>query len=352
MLWRSLAVATAFSVFALLLSSLVFFGRGGISGDLLPRLGLELAYTYVWAFQVPVLAPFFARYPLSERPWRHTLYYFGASLAAAIAPASVIPVFLSVARQVGWHPSSPELAAMVAGNLGRAFAIQWIAGIPAFWIIATIFQTVVARAKVRELQGLLAQAELQNLKSQLHPHFLFNTLHTISVLMREDAEAANRVLLKLSELLRVSLDRSGADRIPLQQELDFLEAYLAIEQTRFQERLRLSIAADGDARAALIPTLLLQPLVENAVRHGIAPRASGGSLSISARRVDGVLELKVEDDGLGLAADYPDRRARGYGIRNTEGRLRALCGPAGHLEVGARTGGGVAVSISLPYRQS
>ena len=230
--------------------------------------------------------------------------------------------------------------------------LEWVANFLAFWIIAAVFQTVEARQRVRELQGRLAQAELQNLKSQLHPHFLFNTLHTISVLMRQDVEAANRVLLKLSELLRVSLDYSRADRIPLQQELDFLEAYLSIEQTRFQERLHTSITADGDARGALIPTLLLQPLVENALRHGIAPNAAGGALTIIARRVSNTLELCVEDDGSGLSRDYPERRSRGCGIRNTEGRLRAMYGEAARFEVAQRPRGGVAVNISIPYLQS
>jgi len=218
-----------------------------------------------------------------------------------------------------------------------------------FWIIAAIFQTVVARVQMRELRGQLVQAELQNLKAQLHPHFLFNTLHTVSVLMRQDVEAANRVLLRLSELLRISLDHTRTDRIPLQQELEFLENYLSIERTRFQERLHTSIDADGEARAALIPTLLLQPLVENALRHGIAPLAAGGSLSILARRAGEMLELRVENDGAGLAADYVLRRERGCGIRNIEGRLRALFGGRGQLEMANRAGGGVAVSVSLPY---
>ncbi|HLJ51621.1 MAG TPA: histidine kinase [Bryobacteraceae bacterium] len=351
MLRRSLVVATGFAIFSFFLTNLIM-GQIGLTTDLTVRLPLILGYVYFWAFQVPLLAPFFARFPLNERPWRHSLYYMGVCVFAAAGPASIIPVFLASAHLCGWHASGPVGAALMSGSLWKQFVIQWVGGIPPFWIIAGVFQTVVARQKVRELQSRLVQAELQNLKSQLHPHFLFNTLHTISVLMREDAETANRVLLKLSELLRVSLDRSGVDRIPLQQELDFLETYLAIEQTRFQERLRTSIAADGDARGALVPTLLLQPLVENAVRHGIAPRASGGSLSISARRVEDVLELRVEDDGLGLAADYFERCARGCGLRNTEGRLRALCGAAGRLEIGARSGGGVAVSILLPYCQA
>jgi sensor histidine kinase YesM len=231
----------------------------------------------------------------------------------------------------------------------RQFLTQWAAGLPLFWIITGVFQVVVARQHVRELQGQLAQAELQNLKSQLHPHFLFNTLHTISILQRQDVELANRTLLELSDLLRLSLDHTRADRIPVQQELDFLESYLSIEKTRFQERLHTSVDASGEARAAMIPTLLLQPFVENALRHGIAPRASGGSIHISAQRSGKLLELRVEDDGAGLSGDYLARRNRGCGIRNTEDRLRVLYSDDARLNVAARPEGGVAVSITLPY---
>jgi LytS/YehU family sensor histidine kinase len=302
----------------------------------------QLLYVYAWALEAALLAPFFARYPLVRRQWRRVPYYLGIGSVAALGPVMVNRAFTYLAPRAG-RP---------AETMGRSLWLEWTASFLLFWVVAAVFQTVEARQRVQDLQGRLAQAELENLKSQLHPHFLFNTLHTISVLMRQDVEAANRVLLKLSDLLRVSLDYSRADRIPLQQELDFLEAYLSIEQTRFQERLETSITADGEARAALIPTLLLQPLVENAVRHGIAPHAAGGALGIFARRVSDRLELRVEDDGLGLAADYPARRSRGCGIRNTEGRLLALYGESARFEVAGRPGGGVAVSISIPYLRS
>jgi two-component system, LytTR family, sensor kinase len=332
---RSLAIATALAGFTYVR---MIVQAGALPAHWLRDLLQAVVYPYSWAFQVPLLAPFFSRYPLPERPWRHTLYYCAAGLPAAIVPALAVHAVSYLAE-----PSR---------RMTYNIVLEWISGFIFFWMVAGIFQTVIARRNVRELEGRLAQAELQNLKSQLHPHFLFNTLHTISVLIREDAEAANRVLLKLSDLLRVSLDRSRADRIPLQQELEFLETYLSIEQTRFQERMRASIAADGEARAALIPTLLLQPLVENAVRHGIAPRAGGGSVCIAARRTGDVLELQVEDDGAGLGADFAERRARGCGLRNTESRLRAMYGAAGRLEVAPRDGGGVTAGIRLPYRRS
>lgn len=333
-LLRSLMTATAVTLFSLFLGLV-------LEGVRVPPIGniiRSLSYWYTWACAMPFLARFFERFPLSDHPWRYAAYYACAGVVAGLPPTAV--------DHVVW------LACRPAPNLQRPFLVIWLGSFMIFWIPAGVFQTIVARRRVRELQGLLVQAELQNLKSQLHPHFLFNTLHTISVLIRQDAEAANRVLLKLSELLRISLDQTRTDQIPLQQELDFLEAYLSIERTRFEERLTTRIDADGVSRAALVPTFLLQPLVENAVRHGIAPRAAGGSLNITARRIGDALALTVEDNGAGLAADYLERRARGCGLRNTESRLRAIFGEAASLKVEARPAGGVSVHITVPYRQA
>ncbi len=343
LLARCLAVATAVLLLTSVRSIVMLFSPGANVAEGTRALIQQLLYVYAWALEGALLAPFFASYPLVGRQWRRVPYYFGVGGVAALGPVMVNRAFSYLAPRVGQRPTE---------TMGRSLWLEWTASFLLFWVVAAVFQTVEARQRVRDLQGRLAQAELENLKSQLHPHFLFNTLHTISVLMRQDVEAANRVLLKLSDLLRVSLDYSRADRIPLQQELDFLEAYLSIEQTRFQERLQTSITADGEARAALIPTLLLQPLVENAVRHGIAPYAAGGALGIIARRISDRLELRVEDDGSGLATDYAARRSRGCGIRNTEGRLHALYGEAARFEVAERPGGGVAVTISIPYLRS
>jgi LytS/YehU family sensor histidine kinase len=342
LLRRSLALATAITLFTSVRSILALFGPANPGGNVRTLLQ-QLAFLYAWAVEAALLAPFFARYPLVGRRWARVPCYLAVGGVAACGPLAVSHAFSYLADRVTGWPSY---------SMSRNLGLEWLANFLAFWIIAGVFQTVEARQRVRELQGRLAQSELQNLKSQLHPHFLFNTLHTISLLMREDIEAANRVLLRLSELLRVSLDYSRADRIPLQQELDFLEAYLSIEQTRFQERLHTSITADGEARGALIPTLLLQPLVENALRHGIAPHAAGGALAIVARRVSNTLELRVEDDGSGLSHDYSERRLRGCGIRNTEGRLRAMYGDEARFEVADGPRGGVAVNISIPYLPS
>src|SRR5262249_32977164 len=154
--------------------------------------------------------------------------------------------------------------------------------------------------KASQLEARLAQAQLQALKSQLHPHFFFNTLHAISSLMRKDIEAADRMLTRLSDLLRLTLENVGAQETTLRQELDFLEGYLEIEQTRCRDRLQVKIEIEPETLDARVPNLILQPLVENAVRHGVAPRAAPGRIEISARRVGGKLEMQVRDNGAGL----------------------------------------------------
>jgi two-component system, LytTR family, sensor kinase len=338
----SLAVATLIACLGSWQALTMSMGAGD-TATRLRYLSLPFLYLYSWAFQIPLLARFFGRYPLSERPSRSIPLYVGVGIMASIGPASLnraLNYFVTRSAGSGYSSFTAGLAYQVFGSFLM------------FCLVAGIFQTVVARQRVRELQEQLSRAELQNLKSQLQPHFLFNTLHTISVLQRQDVDAANQMLLKLSDLLRVSLDHSRTDQIPLRQELDFLEAYLSIEKTRFEERLRITIDADAEARCALIPTLLLQPLVENAVRHGIGPRAAGGDLNISARRNGSTLELFVEDNGSGLAADFADRRTHGCGLRNTEERLRALYGDKASLQVAARSGGGVSVNVFIPYKQA
>ncbi|HST19615.1 MAG TPA: histidine kinase, partial [Blastocatellia bacterium] len=201
-----------------------------------------------------------------------------------------------------------------------------------------------------QLEGRLAQAELQNLKMQLHPHFLFNTLHAISVLMQEDVQAANRMLVRLGDLLRMTLDNVGTHEVSLKQELEFLQGYLEIEQTRFQDRLTICMDVDPLVLDARVPNLILQPLVENAIRHGIAPRASSGKLEIRAAREDGSIRLEVQDNGLGLPEADEANVLKGVGLSNTRARLEQLYGPKHQFKMSNAEGGGLLVSILIPFR--
>lgn len=203
----------------------------------------------------------------------------------------------------------------------------------------------------RDLEVRLAQAQLQSLKLQLHPHFLFNALNTVTALLRTDPDAAERTLSALSETLRFSLRHAGAHEVALARELEFLHHYLGIQQIRFQHRLSVVFSVAADARQALVPSLILQPLVENAIRHGIEPRASGGRVDIGAARVDGRLRLTVSDDGVGLR-ENPSHSGHGIGLSNTRERLARMYGDSHTFELRAGETGGVAVSIEIPFRQA
>src|SRR5262245_54597220 len=153
---------------------------------------------------------------------------------------------------------------------------------------------------------------------QLHPHFLFNTLHSISVLMSEDVSAARRMLARLGDLLRTSLERNGDQEVSLREELEFLRNYLEIEQTRFQDRLSVKLDIEPSVLDALVPNLILQPLVENAIRHGIAPQAGPGVVEIHAQRENGMVRMRVRDNGAGLK--QKSASVNGIGLGNTKAR--------------------------------
>jgi len=201
-----------------------------------------------------------------------------------------------------------------------------------------------------QLETRLANARLDALKMQLHPHFLFNTLNSISVLMRDDANAANRMLVRLSELLRVALKSESSQEVSLKEELEFLRGYLEIEQMRFQDRLTVDFAVDKEALDAQVPNLILQPLVENAIRHGIAPLAEAGKIQISAKRENGFVELSVSDNGEGL--NNSAKESNGIGLSNTRERLEKLYGENQKFEIVSAETGGLQVKIQIPYHKN
>jgi LytS/YehU family sensor histidine kinase len=185
---------------------------------------------------------------------------------------------------------------------------------------------------------------------QLQPHFLFNALNTVAMLVRQgESQTAVRMLARLSDLLRALLDESGGQEVSLEEELDLLARYMEIEQVRFADRLTFRTEVTDDARGALVPAFLLQPLAENAVRHGIARTAAAAAIELRADRADGELRMCLHNDGPPLPADWSmDGYAR-IGLRNTAARLHHLYGAAGTLEVGNAAAGGVEVRITIPY---
>jgi len=232
----------------------------------------------------------------------------------------------------------------------------WHFNLLIYWVIVAVSNAFDYYRKYRErelraseLEKGLAQAKLQALQMQLNPHFLFNTLHSISSLMHKDIEAADRMITRLSDLLRAALDSARTQEVTLQQELELLELYLAIEKTRFGSRLTVKTNIAPETLGAQVPSLILQPLVENAIRHGIEPRARPGCIELRSQRVDGALLLAVSDDGAGL--DGRGEIKEGVGLSNTRARLRELYGADHHFQLSRRASGGVRVELRIPFRE-
>jgi two-component system LytT family sensor kinase len=205
--------------------------------------------------------------------------------------------------------------------------------------------------KAAELEARLAKAHLQALQMQLHPHFLFNTLNAIYVLVREDAEAACRMLETLSNLLRLTLKKLDQTLVPLREELEFLKLYLAIEQMRFNDRLKIEFDIAPLLQNVLVPNFILQPLVENAIQHGITQTPGEGRLKVSAHRQNHRLVLQVKDNGPGMTGKAECRNGLGIGLSNSRERLRQLFGEDQRVELENLAEGGLCATISFPFRE-
>jgi sensor histidine kinase YesM len=194
------------------------------------------------------------------------------------------------------------------------------------------------------------QAQLRALRYQINPHFLFNTLNAISAqVVMERNQEATKMIARLSDLLRLTLGTEGRHEVPLGDEVDFLRRYLEIEQLRFGDRLRVEYDVPVENLAACVPAMMLQPLVENAIKHGIAPRSAPGRIRIAAQRVGEMLELEVSDNGPGIS-DHSPRRGQGVGLSNTRARLKQLYPSQHRLEIGNAMEGGACIRIYLPFR--
>jgi two-component system LytT family sensor kinase len=208
--------------------------------------------------------------------------------------------------------------------------------------------------KASRLRTELAQAQLEALKMQVHPHFLFNTLHSISSLLSKDTEGARKMITRLGDFLRLTLENGGAMEVTLQQELEFLNGYLEIERIRFQDRLTTDIRIDPEVLSVPVPNLILQPIVENALRHAIA-RANSGHVEITAVPRNGVVRIEVRDNGPGIESESKamGRASRGVGLANTQARLAGLYGSGARFELRNRPSGGVTVILEVPrFRQT
>jgi signal transduction histidine kinase len=310
-----------------------------------------LVYWLAWAILSPIILRFARHFHWDRgQRWRSLVAHIG--LAAVIAPLQCL-IYLGFRFLVG-SASVTTLAELK----GMGFVLQCLMNAVVYFVIVAVYNAFAyyymyhrQKSATSELQARLAEAELAALKMQLQPHFLFNTLNAISVLMAEDVEKANQMLVRLSELLRLTLESSGRQEVALKQELEFLECYLEIERIRFADRLQTHLDVEPAVLDALVPNLILQPLVENAIRHGIASRVEGGRLDVRARRRNGKVELEIRDDGPGVveenAESYPQD---GIGLANCRARLSQLYGDEHRFECGRSHAGGFSVVLTLPFR--
>lgn len=297
-------------------------------------LAIWLTWAWLWALLTPPILRLTARHPFGRSNVVRILAVHAS--ASIVAVAINLGLFALVAPFVGAASAAGSWSATFVRLLGSTFLLD----LPAYWLLVILAETI----RLRRLEAQLAEARLLTLKAQLQPHFLFNALNTVSVLMREDVDAAQDVLVRLSALLRRTLDSSTKHEVPLREELAVLEAYLEIERVRFADRLTYRIDVAPDAEDTIVPSLILQPLVENAVRHGIARRVSPGRIEIAVARRGSRVRMSVRDDGPGI----DDNAREGVGLANTRARLEQLYGARHSFAMTNAPDGGAVVAMEIP----
>ena len=318
-------------------------------------LSWQLVSGYVWFAISPLILYLAGRFPFEEGRWRtsvaaHAFFCIAVSLVQLAVDAFVL-------TRMGYPPGR-EFAGFLEAykffvfiNLHLSILIYLcVVGIKSAF---TYYQKYRERQlQASQLEARLAQSRLQVLKMQLHPHFLFNTLNAISELLHRDPDAAEHMITDLSDLLRMSLENLEVQEIPLKQELEFLHKYIEIEQMRFQDRLKVEMAIAPEALDASVPNMILQPLVENAIKHGISPKAGGGRIDIEAARSNGHLVLSVTDDGVGVQDVDLSAIRDGVGLSNTRRRLKHLYGEEHRFELSVPSADGLRVDLAIPYKEA
>ncbi len=309
-----------------------------------PYLTWEQAFWYgfpdalIWAALTPLLVGVAHRFPVSgDRPWRAVAFHLLFAMGFALLHAALDAGFASIRSFLGGPGPSPWffvfLNVIYHGYHTNLLIYILVVGLVQY--LDRVRRVAEEQRRAARLEAELSAARLEGLERQLRPHFLFNALNTIAGTMGRDPEAGRRVVRLLGDLLRASLKDPGR-QIPLRQELDLVRTYLEIEQARFEDRLKFEIDADPSFGDVQVPALLLQPLAENAVRHGISQLPDGGTVKVTATRHAGGTLLTVEDDGPGLDAahgDVWDSQTGGIGLANTRRRLATLYGPGEHLRL-------------------
>ena len=318
--------------------------------------GEQRSWQRVLAYNLPQFVFWIALTPIVarlgrwtfQRAWRFFFAVHGPAsllIAALQTSASLIAYWLLRGDDIG--SAAPTLSTVFRSD----FIYQFHLTLVIYWVVLAVLRGAESRRgwqgeKLRsaQLESRLAQSQLQALRTQLQPHFLFNTFNAISALALADPAQARTMIARLSDFLRLTLEEDAQQHVSLARELEFLDAYLSIQRVRFGDRLTTRLDIATDVLGAAVPHLILQPLVENALQHGLLPLARGGELHIDARREGDTLLVLVEDDGKGLPAAA---LREGIGLGNTRARLQAL--GAGSLDIRARPGGGTEVRLSLPF---
>jgi two-component system LytT family sensor kinase len=354
-----IAISVAYALFAAIVSvgytAIYGVSRWTLRPDtaaIFPYLVLmNLAMWTGFALWTPAIFWLGRRFRFDRQGWKTAVaVHVPASLLITAAHLSLVGLLRFYLQ--GVRGGSPELPNTILDAFFRT--VDQV--LPVYWAVVGLQHAMhyygQARAKeVRSarLETRLMESQLQALQQQLHPHFLFNTLHAISSLIHRDPEKADLMIERLSELLRITLRKVGQQEVELAEELEYVNAYLDIEQIHFGDRLQIAYRIDAGAMDALVPTMILQPLVENSIRHGLEPMLRPGTLTIEAQADGDTLWLRVRDNGAGLPKNW--KRREGVGLSNSRSRIDRLYGEQAALTVRDNPGGGVLVDIYIPLRR-
>ncbi|HKP93781.1 MAG TPA: histidine kinase [Chthoniobacterales bacterium] len=322
--------------------------------DLGYALRLNLIQFYLWGAFSPLLFWFSRRFTIEFRPVRvrNLVLHLAALIVFAVVHQTVhLTLLWSVTPRV--RQRFPSIVGCYQAYFGFGFYIDLIIALLitiAVHALLYYHRFRASEAAQAALKTQLAQSQLTALKMQLHPHFLFNTLHSISSLVLEDPPKANSMIARLGDFLRLTLEHSDQQLVTLQDEMEFVRCYLEIEQVRFGDRLTVVYEVEPETVSAEVPHLILQPVVENAIRHAIAPHASPGRITIAAREVDDSLRLEVRDTGPGMKDTHKSATGHGMGLSNVRARLERIYGAQCSFEITSRPQRGVAVVMQFPLQ--